>query len=223
MRTTRLLRITVTAAAALMLAPLAVFAQPAPPSGLEGHTSPQLVDQSPEFATLRAKYENMTLDQLTVAGYEATPDCVSSPFGGMGYHAVNGQAMGAQFPTGTVDQQMPPIVLLDANMRVVGVEWESSKNAPAPTIFGYKPTLQPPHPGVDEDHYMVHAYFKPNNQVLFGVFDPDLKCPANSEGGPPTGMPMTGNFTPEPLAVPLAIVAGLALLATGATLRRRKA
>ena len=207
---------------------MAAFAQPPPPSGLADHPTPQLVDQSAEFAAVRAKYENMTPDEVAAAGYEAAPFCVSAPFGGMGYHAGNFDIYPQQFASGVMDPMNPTILLLDANQRVVGLEWETTKDKPAPTLFGYKVALQPGHPGVEEEHYMFHAYFKPNGQVLFSVFDPALECPAGGppEGGPPEtiGMPSTGSPWEVPVA-PLAIATGIALLAAGTTLtlRRRKA
>ena len=224
----RFIRILAPAVAAFALAPAAIFAQPAPPSGLADEPTPQLVTQSPEFAAVRAKYENMTPAEVEAAGYKADPFCVSSPFGGMGYHAVNFALYGQQFPAGNMDPMNPPILLLDADKRVVGLEWEATKDKPVPTLFGYKVALQPAHPGVEEDHYMLHAYFKPNNQVLFAVFDPDLKCPAGGPGegpgeGPGTiGMPRTGDSSAA-LYTALAVAAGAALLTAGATLRRRKA
>jgi hypothetical protein len=83
-----------------------------------------------------------------------------------------------QFGNGRPDPEQPPIVLLDASQRVVGLEWESNQRAPAPVLFGQTVSLLPGHPGLEEPHYMLHAYFRPDSQVLFSVFDPQLACPA---------------------------------------------
>jgi len=49
----------------------------------------------------------------------------------------------------------------------------------APTRFGQTIPLLPGHPGepdVNKPHFMLHAYFKPDGQVLFDVWDPELSC-----------------------------------------------
>ncbi len=212
------------------LLPAAAFAQPGgPPAGV-------LMDTPPELAATRARFENMTAEQATAAGYMSTHECVSSPFGGMGIHFIHPHIFESQLKSGQMDPQNPPVLLVDGNNnRVVGLEWETTKNTPQPTFLGQPVPLQPGHPGMEEEHYMVHIYFKPNNKILVGAFDPDLKCPANRTGGPSeggagdtaaggeAGMPRTGSSSREQIAIPLAIMAGLALFAAGATLRRRKA
>jgi hypothetical protein len=55
------------------------------------------------------------------AGVVAAPVCVSSPFGGLGYHAMH-FAKDQQQWAGVMDINDPPILLLDANRRVVGLE-----------------------------------------------------------------------------------------------------
>lgn len=191
-------------------------AQPAPASP---------VDQTAEFASVRAKFENMTASQVAAAGYMATPECVSSPLGGMGIHAVNVQVLQGQLQSGKPDSQNPPVVLLDSSMtRVVGVEWEIPKSVtPAPMILGQTMELQPGHPGMEGEHYMFHAYFKPNNQVLMAPFDPAVTCAAASGGmsggmsGAP-GMPRTGDGTSS---TPLTLLAvGLLSLVAGLVTRR---
>jgi len=212
----RLFRTVIVGCAAVALLPVSAFAQTGPPPGV-------MIDTPPPLAAARAKFENMTAEQATAAGYMSTVECVGSPFGGMGIHFINPQLFDSQLKSGQMDPENPPVLLVDGNDRVAGLEWETTKNTPQPTFLGQQVPLQPGHPGMEEEHYMVHIYFKPSNKLLLGVFDPDLKCPAGGEGGPPSGMPRTGNSTPEPLAVPLAIAAGLAIAAAGATLRRRKA
>lgn len=161
----------------LLVAPAAVFAQ-------SGHPLPPsvLMTQSDEFAAVRAHYERMTREQITAAGYHIEPVCVISPAGGMGFHAANPTLWSAQFWSGRPDPHKPPLLLLDGNSRVVGVEWEAAGVLVQPELFGQRFPLLPGHPGVAMTHYMLHAYFRPNNQVLFSVFDPQLTCPPGSTG-----------------------------------------
>jgi hypothetical protein len=229
-KTSKFFRTLVVAIAAMALVPVAAFAQPGGPGG--GPPPGVLIDQPPELAAVRARFENMTAEAAMAAGYMSTHDCVSSPFGNMGIHFIHPQLFDSQIASGVMDPQNPPVLLVDANDRVVGLEWETTQNTPQPTFLGQKVPLQPGHPGMEEEHYMVHIYFKPNNKLLLGTFDPDLKCPAGAAGGaggPPegaggtVGMPRTGNPAGDLAALSLAIAAGLAVLAAGATLRKRKA
>lgn len=72
----------------------------------------------------------------------------------------------------------PPVVLLSADQkRVVGLEWEAKDVGQGEfELFGQAVVLQPAHPGVPEPHYMLHGYFRPNCEVLFAPFDPELQC-----------------------------------------------
>jgi hypothetical protein len=151
----------------------------------------------------------------------STHECVTSPFGNMGVHYIHPQIFESQLKSGQMDPQNPPVLLVDGNGRVAGLEWETTKNTPQPTFLGQPVPLQPGHPGMEEDHYMVHLYFKPGNKLLLGVFDPELMCAA---GGGAPGMPRTGTSPIDQWAVPAAVVSGLSLLAAGAAFqwRRRK-
>ena len=184
------------AALALLAWPAAVLAQPGPPA-------PVLVPQSSDFAAVRARFEGMTEAEVQAAGYEIDPHCVTAAdaglppaAGGMGFHAVHPRRFGEQFPSGRLDPQNPPLLLLDANKRVVGLEWEAAATLPQPELFGQTVPLLPGHPGpaeVNVPHYMLHAYFKPNGMVLFSVFDPALSCPAASA---PAAQPKPGAPAP---------------------------
>lgn len=147
--------------------------------------SPVVLDQPSGFAAVRAEFETLTPADLAQAGYQIEPVCIGAAmaglpqdFGNMGFHAIQPTLLKVQFGAGRPDPQQPPIVLLDAEQRVVGVEWESNQHAPAPVLFGQTVSLLPGHPGLEEPHYMLHAYFRPAGQVLFSVFDPQLACPA---------------------------------------------
>ncbi len=151
----------------------------------------RLVDEPPGIAQLRTQYAPMTEAQLVAAGFQLDPLYVTAALvglptgaGAMGYHAIHPSLMGAQFPQGIMDPLHPPVVLLGADKRVIGVEWEAASRGQAPPqLFGQTANLGPIHPGVDQPHYMLHAFFRPDGKVLFGDFDPALAAP---------GLPNTG-------------------------------
>ncbi len=191
------------------------------------------VDQPPDFAAVRERFEGLTRAEWEAAGYRAQPPvCIASPAGGMGIHAVNAALHQAQFPTAALDPENPPVLLVDATQtRVIGLEWEEKDiGQEPPTIFGQTVQLLPGHPGVPEPHYMFHAYFRPNGQVLFATWDPQLSCRAAA--GTPPALPSAGE-APNPVALPNTghnnlpalglLVTALALLVLGIRLRRRYA
>ena len=145
----------------------------------------QPVDPPQEVAQLRQQYEGLTPEQIKAAGYAPASPCISNPHGAgaMGIHAENQELLEAQFPNGTMDPAQPPVILLDQNSKVLGIEWEARDVGQGPMeLFGQTIQLQPPHPGIPEPHYMLHIYFKPDGKVLFGVddqtaYDPELSCP----------------------------------------------
>src|SRR5918995_3686845 len=105
---------------ALALAPALALAQGGPPPPA------QPVPQSPDLAAVRARFEGLTDAQVRALGYtNVAPECVSSPAGGMGFHIEHPRLWRDQFTSGRWDAQNPPILLLDGNKRVVGIEWEA--------------------------------------------------------------------------------------------------
>ena len=148
----------------------------------------QPVDPPQQVAQLRQKFEGLTPKQVEAAGYVAEGPCVPSPsgVGAMGTHALNQELLQAQFPKGEMDPANPPVLLLDENGNVMGLEWEAADVGQGPMkMFGQTIELQPGHPGVEEPHYMLHIYFKPDGKVLFGTdaqtaFDPEGVCPEMS-------------------------------------------
>jgi hypothetical protein len=186
----------------------------------------RLVDEPPGIAQLRAKYGPMTEAQLVAAGFQIEPTFIAAATvglppsaGAMGYHAINGAMMGRQFPLGVMDPDQPPVVLLGPDKRVIGVEWEAAdRGQPPPHLHGQTANLGPPHPGVDQPHYMLHAYFRTGGKVLFGDFDPSLAAP---------GLPNTGAGGGQGHRPPLLPLAALALATAcpllGDALRRRRA
>ena len=151
-------------------------------------STPQTVDPPEQVAQLRQQFEGLTAEQIGAEGYVPEGPCVASPsgVGAMGIHALNPELLQAQFPNGTMDPANPPVLLLDANDEVMGVEWEAADVGQGPMeMFGQTIEIQPGHPGVEEPHYMLHIYFKPGGKVLFGTndqtaFDPEAACPGAS-------------------------------------------
>ncbi len=146
------------------------------------------VDPPPQVDQLRQQFEGLTAEQIAAEGYMPEGPCVASPsgVGAMGIHALNPELLEAQFPKGTMDPANPPALLLDENEEVMGVEWEAADVGQGPMeMFGQTIEIQPGHPGVEESHYMLHIYFKPDGKVLFGTdpqtaFDPEGVCPEAS-------------------------------------------
>ena len=179
------------------------------------------IDQPAEFAALRERFEGMSQAEWEAAGYQVIPpgDCIASPAGGMGVHAINPALHEAQFGPAELDPENPPLILLDATKtRIIGLEWEEADvGQEPPTIFGQTVPLLPGHPGIPEPHYMFHAYFRPDGQVLFAEFDPLVSC-----------MPGTSTVGSGEGAADRSAVLPLALLATAIamgllTVRRRRA
>ena len=148
----------------------------------------QPVDPPQQVDKLRQQFEGLTPQQIEAEGYVAEGPCVPSPtgVGAMGTHAVNRQLYQTQFPSGEMDPANPPVLLLDENSNVIGVEWEAADvGQGSMKLFGQTIELQPGHPGAEEPHYMLHIYFKPDGKVLFGTdpqtaFDPEGVCPEMS-------------------------------------------
>jgi hypothetical protein len=161
---------------AIVLASVLVVVMPA----LVLAQEPEPIDQPPAFAELRERFEDMKPADWEAAGYQIIPpgDCIASPAGGMGVHAINPELHADQFQPAEMDPKNPPILLLDATMtRVIGLEWEEADvGQEPPTIFGETVPLLPGHPGITEPHYMFHAYFRADGQVLFAEFDPLVSC-----------------------------------------------
>jgi hypothetical protein len=204
-RRTKLLRkvlYAIAASAVLALLPGIALAQ--------GSTA-QPVDPPRQVAQLRQQFEGLTPQQVEADGYAAEGPCVPSPsgVGAMGTHAVNRQLYEAQFPNGTMNPSKPPVLLLDENSQVIGVEWEAADVGQGPMkLFGQTIELQSGHPGAEEPHYMLHIYFKPGGKVLFGTndqtaFDPEGICPqasASATASPSATATTSASATTTPAA-----------------------
>ncbi len=173
------------------------------------------------FAELRARFEDLTAEEVQAAGYAADTECVAVPgLGGMGIHALNFELLGMQFPAGTMDPENPPVLLLSADgHRVVGLEWEAKDIGQGEfELYGQAVVLQDGHPGVPEPHYMLHAHFRPNGEVLFAPFDPQLSCLPDTDT---VGVPGSSSTLPA-VAVTLLVAAALGSVLGGRLLRARR-
>jgi hypothetical protein len=170
------------------MAASAVLALLLPGLAMAQTNTAQPVDPPQQVAQLRQQFEELTPQQIEAAGYVAEGPCVPSPqgAGAMGIHAINRQLYQAQFPRGEMDPENPPILLLDENSNVIGLEWEAADVGQGPMkMFGQTIELQSGHPGAEEPHYMLHIYFRAGGKVLFGTndqtaFDPEGVCPQMS-------------------------------------------
>ena len=170
------------------MAASAVLALLLPGMAIAQTSTVQPVDPPQQVAELREQFEGLTPQQIEAKGYMPEGSCVINPQGpgAMGIHALNQELLQAQFPKGKMDPENPPVLLLDENSNVIGLEWEAADVGQGPMkMFGQTIELQPGHPGVPEPHYMLHIYFKPDGKVLFGTdpqtaFDPEGACPPMS-------------------------------------------
>ena len=126
---------------------------------------------------VRARYEGLSQEQVEQMGYHSEPFCTDSNevgepgLGAMGFHAINHDLFENMQP----DQ--PPIMLLDGNGTVMGIEYETEDaSGPAPTFFGHQFEFSPPHPGHEVDHWMLHIYFQPDEELI-STWNPQLSCP----------------------------------------------
>ena len=131
----------------------------------------------------------------------------------MGTHAINQELFQAQFPNGEMDPANPNVLLIGQSGKVIGLEWEAADVGQGPMkVFGQSIELQSGHPGIEEPHYMLHIYFKPDGKVLFGTndqtaFDPELSCPPMSASAT-----ASGTSTAAATATALADTGGMSLM-----------
>ena len=204
-----------------------------PGMAIAQNSTAQPVDPSQQVAQLRQQFEGLTPQQIEDAGYVVDlGPCVPSPsgVGAMGTHTLNEQLYQAQFPNGTMNPAKPPVLLLGQDSQVIGVEWEAADVGQGPMkMFGHTIELQSGHPGVEEPHYMLHIYFKPDGKVLFGTndqtaFDPEGICPqmsasATASASPSASAAATSTASATSSASALAETGGLSpmpVLASGA-------
>ena len=211
-----LLSLSAMAASALLLALL-------PAMAIAQTSASQPVDPPPQVVQLRQHLEGLTTQQIEAQGYVPEGPCVTNPqgIGAMGTHAINQQLYQAQFPNGTMDPAKPNVLLVGRSGKVIGLEWEAADVGQGPIkMFGQTVELQPGHPGVEQPHYMLHIYFKPDGKVLFGTnartaFDPELGCPQTSVTATATATPTALAETGGLALTPALAASALALLVAG--------
>jgi hypothetical protein len=210
----------------LILVPLSALAQGEAP---KWDMPPRVVDEPAGLARLRAMYEHMTVEQLKASGFQVEPVCVTGgmvghpEYGNMGMHAINPRVYESQFPQGVMDPDNPPIVVLDGQGRVMAVEWEARNIGQAPpVVYDQTANLGPAHPGAEEPHYMLHAFFLPEGKVQFGDFSHTVSCEASNSGAPST-LPNTGGGSREGRVWLLVLAAMLSLVGLGLRPLRRGA
>ena len=138
-----------------------------PPSG-----GVQPVPQPPEYAAVRARFENMTPEQWRAAGYTAPGSRCEE---GIGFRMINPALFEAGYLTGQVDPQNPPSLLLNGKReRVTGLHWIAGSNTqPPPMLFGRQ---MPIDNFAGDPVYSFYSHFKPNGHVLFAKLDLENPC-----------------------------------------------
>lgn len=119
-------------------------------------------------------------EQALRAGYLASPECVASPLGGMGFHYENPALMADP----AVDAARPEILLYapgaDGDLELVAVEYfrDAGAGAMAPTLYGqtFDGPMAGHHPGMGV-HYDLHVWvWQDNPSGTFAQFNPDVSC-----------------------------------------------
>ncbi|MDQ3553074.1 MAG: hypothetical protein M3395_01490 [Chloroflexota bacterium] len=210
---------------AIIVLGLTVMAIVAPSAALADGPVP--IPAPEGFVELRERFEGKSGEQIAAMGYIAEPPvCISDPgLGGMGVHALNFALFSDQFQSGVLDEQNPPIVLLDATLQqVIGLEWEAADvGQGAPEVFGQPAILLPGHPGppgTEVPHYMLHAYFRADGQVLFAPFDPEVICPQMPDSATEDLADDTIDASVSGPAIPVALLVGLMIALRLACQRR---
>ncbi len=190
--------------------------------------SPASAHDDATYEDLLATYGNWTRADAEAAGYVVDQFCIDAAseglpadVGGMGWHAVNPEYAG----DGVAHATKPDAVLLDADGKVIGVEYEIPKVAdPAPTVAGHPLVFTPPHPGMEFEHMSLHIYFVGDEEHRFGTWNSAAVCPAGSTPAaamlPQTG---AGQSTSGVLLGLALLISAAALIGSGLYVRRRMA
>lgn len=122
--------------------------------------------------------------QALADGFVPTPDCSSSPAGGMGFHYINFSRMMAP-----IDPAKPSILLYapdrEGQMELLGAEWFQADDDQSlstaddrPTLFGqpFNGPMLGHEPGMPV-HYDLHVWlFKANPDGVFAPWNPRVTC-----------------------------------------------
>lgn len=150
-----------------------------------GVTDPSVLRDLAKVRQVTAKYHDV--NAALADGFIETPECVSSPDGGMGIHFIN--------PARLMDPSeniLEPEILLyvktDEGMKLIGVEYFYGIGAPdtpvpnpappAPVLFGrpFDGPMAQHEPG-QPPHYDLHVWvWQANPSGMFAMFNPNVKC-----------------------------------------------
>lgn len=150
-----------------------------------GVTDPSILRDLARVRQVTARYHDV--NAALADGFIETPECVSSPDGGMGIHFIN--------PTRLMDPAiniLEPEILLyvktTEGMKLVGVEYFHGIGAPdtpipnpappAPVVFG-RPLdgPMPQHEPGQPPHYDLHVWvWQANPSGMFAPFNPSVSC-----------------------------------------------
>lgn len=162
---------------------LSVFASIVYAAGRE--TNPLVLKDLAKVRQATAKYHDV--NAAYADGFIQTPECVSSPDGGMGIHFIN--------PARLMDpaiNMLEPEILLYAEtvdgLKLVGIEYFQGIGAPdspipnpappAATLFG-RPLdgPMPQHELGQPPHYDLHVWvWQANPDGMFAPFNPNVSC-----------------------------------------------
>jgi hypothetical protein len=150
-----------------------------------GVTDPSVLRDLARVRQVTDKYHDV--NAALADGFIETPDCVSSPDGGMGIHFIN--------PARLMDPSeniLEPEILLyvktDDGMKLIGVEYFYGIGAPdtpvpnpappAPVLFGrpFDGPMAQHEPG-QPPHYDLHVWvWQANPSGMFAPFNPTVSC-----------------------------------------------
>lgn len=157
--------------------------------------SPAVADDDATYEDLLVTYGDWARADVEAAGYVVDEFCIDAvsedlpaELGGMGWHAVNPEFAG----DGEAHTTKPDIILLDADGKVIGVEYEVPQVVdPPPTVASQPLVSTPPHPGMEFEHMSLHIYFVGDEEHRFGTWNSAVVCPAGSTPAAAM-MPQTG-------------------------------
>lgn len=169
---------------------------------------------------VEAAFADLTRADIEAMGYAIDEECITAEsvgapaaLGAMGFHAINEALIDT-----TLDPLEPEIILLDAEDKVIAVEYATPPQDEPLSVLGQQLAFVE---GPDID--AVHLWFLENPAGQFADFNTNASCPvvvsiaATGSGGYLTG---DSSGTLAGLALLLAITSA-ALVGAGWTLRRK--
>lgn len=150
-----------------------------------GVTDPVVLKELAQVRQATAKYHDVNV--ALADGFIATPNCVSSPDGGMGIHYINPARL-----MDPAENILEPEILLYVKtaegLKLIGVEYFYGIGAPdthipnpappAPVLFGrpFDGPMEQHEPG-QPPHYDLHVWvWQANPSGMFAMFNPNVSC-----------------------------------------------